>query len=270
VRHQVLDIFEQEGARLIFFDDAADVEEQRALRFVGKAVGTAEGVLFGDAGNREGLAREAGEQQVVGGDVLCVDFGDIAVDAVAAEVVFGIGLLRLAVPFAGEHTLPAEFLEGHADAANAGKQVDECEGGVVFKRQFQRQQALQAEDVFLRDFLIGDPVADGAWGDTKMSGDFALVVEAQGAFKITGGEVGIGSGVEYGGHGFPFLFWYRKRKLRRFLSQRKCWVIVRQSWTFARHWPCHFRFWPFPVVDRRKMLLVKAVEDMDGLVPGLC
>jgi hypothetical protein len=31
-----------------------------------------------------------------------------------------------------------------------------------------------------------------------------------------------------------------------------------------------FGFWPFPAVDRRKMLLVKAVEGMDGLGPGLC
>lgn len=46
VRHQVFDVFEQEGAWLLFLDDAADVEEQRALRFIGEAVGTAEGVLF--------------------------------------------------------------------------------------------------------------------------------------------------------------------------------------------------------------------------------
>jgi hypothetical protein len=50
--------------------------------------------------------------------------------------------------------LPAEFLKGHADAADAGEQVDEAESGVVGQRQFEWQQALQAEDVFLRDFFV--------------------------------------------------------------------------------------------------------------------
>ena len=80
---------------------------------------------------------------------------------------------------------------------------------------------MQAEDVFLRDFLIGDPVTDGAGGDAKMGGNFSLGVEALGAGQIARGEVGIWPGVQYGGHGFPFLFWYRKRKLRRFLSLYK-------------------------------------------------
>jgi len=35
--------------------------------------------------------------------------------------------------------------------------------------------------------------------------------------------------MEDGGHGFPLLFWYRKRKLRRFLSQRKSGSVSRSS-----------------------------------------
>ncbi|MPM87096.1 hypothetical protein SDC9_134189 [bioreactor metagenome] len=98
-------------------------------------MGAAEGVLFRNAGNGEGLAREAGEQQVVVGDVGGVDLRDVAVDGVAAGVVFGIGLLRVVVPFAGEYALAAQLLEGHADASDAGKEVDEAESGVVGQRQ---------------------------------------------------------------------------------------------------------------------------------------
>ena len=138
------------------------------------------------------------------GDVVGVDFGDVAVDAVAARVVLDIGLLRVAVPFAGEHALAAEFLKGHADAADAGEQVDEAESGVVGERQFEWQQALQAEYVFLRDFLFDFPVAHRAGGDAKVDSDFGLRMQAPRAGQIAGGEVGVGSGMQYGGHGFPF------------------------------------------------------------------
>ena len=124
---------------------------------------------------------------------------------VAAGVVFGIGLLRVVVPFAGEYALAAEFLEGHSYAADAGEEVDEAEGGVVGKWQFKRQQALQAENIFLRDFLVDDPVAHGAGRNAKVGGDFGLGVQAQCAGQVTGGEVGIWSGVQYGGHGFSFF-----------------------------------------------------------------
>lgn len=204
VRHQIFDVFEQEGAWLFFLDDAADVKEQRALRLVGKSVGAAEGVLFGNAGNREGLAGKAAEQDIVVGDVGSIDFGNVAVGGVAAWKVLDVGLLRVGVPFAGEHALTAEFLKGHADAADAGEQVDEAESGVVGQRQFERQQTLQAENVFLRDFFIDHPVAHGAGRNAKVGGYLGLRVQAQRAGQVTGSEVGIGSGVQYGGHGFPF------------------------------------------------------------------
>ena len=121
VRHQVLDVLQQEGARLFGFDDAADVEEERALRFVGEAVRAAEGVLFGDAGNRERLAGEAGEQQVVIGNVGGVDLRDVAVDGVSIRKILGVGFLRVRVPFAGEDATPSNILEGGSDPANPGK-----------------------------------------------------------------------------------------------------------------------------------------------------
>ena len=56
VRQEILDVLQQKSAWLLGFNEAANVEEERALRFVDKVVGAAECVFLGNTGNRERLA----------------------------------------------------------------------------------------------------------------------------------------------------------------------------------------------------------------------
>jgi hypothetical protein len=50
------------------------------------------------------------------------------------------------------------------------------------------------------------PVAHGAGGDAEVGGDFGLRVQASRRWpEVARGEVGIGAGVQNGGHGFPLF-----------------------------------------------------------------
>ena len=133
---------------------------------------------------------------------LCgIHFRDVAVDGVTAGVVINIGLLRIAVPFAGEETAPADALEGHAYPPDAREKIHKCKWRLAFVGQFQRKQALEAEDITLGNGLIRYPVPDGAGGDAKMSGDIDLGVMAHCFGKITRSNITVRAGVKYGSHG---------------------------------------------------------------------
>lgn len=96
------------------------------------------------------MAGKACQQDIVIGNVRCGYLRDVSIDLVPAGEIVGIGSLRVTIPFAGEHATPAQALEGQADAANAGKKVDEGEGGIVGKRQLQWEETLQAKCIMRR------------------------------------------------------------------------------------------------------------------------
>ena len=109
-------------------DDPRHIEEQRALGFVLKSVRTAERVLLGNAGDRERLTGEAGQQNVMRRDILNGDFGDVAVDfVVVVGEVRGVGLLAVLVPLGRKDALAADGLEAPPQSADAGEQVDKGE-----------------------------------------------------------------------------------------------------------------------------------------------
>ncbi len=86
-----------------------------------------EGVLLGNAGDREGLAGESSGEQIVGRDLGGVDQVDVAEGSFAEP--FFIRLPGIAVPLARETASAAKLLKGDAEAADAGEQIDEGEGG---------------------------------------------------------------------------------------------------------------------------------------------
>jgi hypothetical protein len=67
MRHEVLDILQQEGPWALRGDYAGNVEEKRPLRFILETVGAAQLVLAGNAGAGKGLAGKAAQQHVVSG-----------------------------------------------------------------------------------------------------------------------------------------------------------------------------------------------------------
>lgn len=60
---------------------------------------------------------KATQQDVVIGDVVSVDFGDVAINRLLAAKIDHIGALCVAVPFAGEYTFAANIFKRQPDAA---------------------------------------------------------------------------------------------------------------------------------------------------------
>jgi hypothetical protein len=89
-------------------------------------VGHTEALALGDSGDREGLAREAGGEDIVFGNGGDAEFADIGMRCFTVPGM--VGFLRVFVPFAGEEALAAELFEGTAEATDAGEEVDEGEG----------------------------------------------------------------------------------------------------------------------------------------------
>lgn len=108
-------------------DDGSEVEEQVALPLVLEAVLAAEAEFLGDARDAEGLAGEAGAEDVELRDVGHGHVVDVAVRRFAE--VGGVGDLGVLVPVAGEDALGAGALEGDPEPANAAEEVNETEGG---------------------------------------------------------------------------------------------------------------------------------------------
>jgi len=102
------------------------VEKKRPLRLTIKAVRTIERVLFGNTGNRKGLAWETADQNIVRRYELLVDFGDIASDVVCVTgEVRTIRLLTELVPLAREDAPPANGFKTNPDTTDASKEIDE-------------------------------------------------------------------------------------------------------------------------------------------------
>jgi hypothetical protein len=83
-------------------------------------------LALGDSSEREGLAGEACGEDVVLRNSRDAEFADIGMWG--GTVPGLVGFLGVFVPFAGEEALAAELFEGTAEAADAGKEVDEGEG----------------------------------------------------------------------------------------------------------------------------------------------
>lgn len=189
VRDEVLDVLQQEGARALCLDDARHVEEQRALCFAGEAVLLAQRIFLRHAGNRKGLAGKPGQQHVVVGNVGSIYLGDVSGDGMPVAEIFGVGFLRVAVPFAGVHAAPADLLERIAQPADAREQIDEIKRacGAFFP---ERQELLQSvREVGGRIGLPRFPAADGADTHAQMLGNGCLCVVFAGFSEI--GQYGI-------------------------------------------------------------------------------
>jgi hypothetical protein len=91
-------------------------------------VGHAEALALGDSGDGEGLAGEAGGEDVVSGNGGDAEIADIGMRGFTVPGL--VGFLRVFVPFAGEEALAAKIFEGAAEAADAGEEVDEGEGQI--------------------------------------------------------------------------------------------------------------------------------------------
>ncbi len=122
---------------------------------------TAQRILFADASEREGLARKAGQQHLMIGNlrinVRCGLFiagwrggernvANIAVEAVlvgAAVMIGAIGFDRGAVPLAGEHAFAANSIKAGANATDAGEQIDKTKQRTIVMGGAFRQQRLQ-------------------------------------------------------------------------------------------------------------------------------
>ena len=105
--------------------DPHDVGEQRAV-----TLGRLEPGLLAEA--REGLAGEPRREEVVGRHVRGrVHLGDVLREGrhVPRRKVEPEGLARLRLPLAGEHARAAELAQPNAEAADAGEELAEGEGG---------------------------------------------------------------------------------------------------------------------------------------------
>ena len=130
---KVLHVLQQEGGGAVMVDDLGQIIEQCSLCVAQEAVWTAKGVLLADTRNRERLARETGQQHVMGRDCLrCVRVGPhiLGEDVFAVRRFWEIGAVGLPaepVPLGREYAPPADGLEGQAQTAYSRKKVDEPE-----------------------------------------------------------------------------------------------------------------------------------------------
>lgn len=185
VRDEILDVLQQESARTFCLDDARHVEEQRALCFAGEAVFLAQRIFFRHSSNRKGLAGKPSQQHVVVGNVGGIYLGDVSGDGMSVAEIFGVGFLRVAVPFAGVYAAPADLLERIAQPADAREQIDEIKRacGAFFP---ERQELLQSvRKVGGRLGLPRFPAADGANADAQVFGDDRLGVVFAGFSEIS-------------------------------------------------------------------------------------
>ena len=65
------------------------------------------------------------------GNLIRLDFGDVAGEYMLVAVVCLVGRLAEAVPLGREDALPTDRLESLTETANAGEQIDEGEIGTV-------------------------------------------------------------------------------------------------------------------------------------------
>ncbi len=158
---KVLDVFEHERCRTVVRDNLRRIKEQRALRVAQKTMRAPQRVLLRHARDREGLAREATQQQVVLGDQRGI--GGIVVDVARQRMIVAevqrIRLLCMAIPLRGEHAVPAYSLKADPQAADSGKQVDEAEGHRARRRRCTSRGVLQYPHCQSRRLCVTGQVA---------------------------------------------------------------------------------------------------------------
>jgi hypothetical protein len=98
-----------------------DIEKQRALGFIQKAVRSAERVLLTHPGETEGLTREARAQHIVLGDLTGRNITDISGDRPIVTVVSFVGLTSELVPLRSEDAATTDRLHRSTES------TDSCE-----------------------------------------------------------------------------------------------------------------------------------------------
>jgi hypothetical protein len=126
------DIFKDDSARLAGTQNLFDLEKQRALRFVLKAMRPREGVLLGNSSDREWLTGEPSDKHVVVRNVIFADLPDVPSGDLTK--VLGVGTLSPGIPLTGEHALSTGILESNAHSAYSGEEVDKFERGIFWPR----------------------------------------------------------------------------------------------------------------------------------------
>jgi len=110
VAFEVFHVLQQERGRPVVHQDAKDIEKQRTLRLIIKAMRTSEGILFGHTRNRERLTGKPGYENIVFGNVSGLDLANIALYGPVIREVRMVGGLREAVPLRGKHTAAPRHL----------------------------------------------------------------------------------------------------------------------------------------------------------------
>ena len=105
---QILDVFKEKHAWLMVFDDSRHIEEQRALGFIFKTMRTSQCGLLAYTGNRKWLTWEARQQNIVAGNFLGRDLGNVTMNVVSGLKISIVGSLRMLVPFACERAFAAD------------------------------------------------------------------------------------------------------------------------------------------------------------------
>lgn len=161
---KILDVLQQESLRLVMLDDLGDIEKQGALCLIKKPVWTVKRVFLGYTGNRERLAGKSGQQQIMSGDALDRNLGDVAFHLMVAIEIGEVSDLGIFVPFACEDAL-APFLKASPQPPDSCKQVNELEqlGLFRFLLLAQAHHPLQKLDSRLVGFAVSTfPAIDRA------------------------------------------------------------------------------------------------------------
>ena len=116
VRTELFDVFEQKSERLFDPQNLFNIEKQGAARI--------RKPLF-RPDNAERLARKPGQQNVVVGNVVRVNLGDVARWFFAKMSL--VHRLRVFVPLGREDILTAKMLKAEANSAQTGKEVNRFE-----------------------------------------------------------------------------------------------------------------------------------------------
>jgi hypothetical protein len=122
-------------------DDFGEMEKEVSLLLVFKAMLPAEAEFLGDAGDAEGLAREARTKDIMVGDVVVFEkswralqvyvsgFSDITIWQHA--VICSIGIPRLFIPIGCPYAFGTSFLEGIVKTTDSAEEV--YEGGFEWR-----------------------------------------------------------------------------------------------------------------------------------------
>ncbi|HEY0795986.1 MAG TPA: hypothetical protein VGD64_09420, partial [Acidisarcina sp.] len=120
---------------------SSNVKEKGSLGCAFKTMRTAKGIFLADASDREGLAWEASQQDIMVRNFLFVKGNDVPDQGMVVSVVFDIGLLRPRVPLAGKYALPPCLFEANSHSAYSSEKINEL------KSAFYRTHLIRTEHV---------------------------------------------------------------------------------------------------------------------------